>query len=281
MLCRPRAELAILPESFAAVSKGVAAAVCVHGPSGIGKTALVQQFLDQVPGDEAVVLRGRCYEHESVPYKALDGVMDSLSQYLGRLPRTEVATLVPPDALALSRLFPVMLHVEAVTTLPRLEPNSGSARPAAPRIFVVARAADPNGASPAAGPLHRRSALGGCGQRAPAEELLGRQSRHRSCGRLLPHGRNRVQAVSSTLLERAGSNSYKTLPLDPMTEDEARALIASLIPVDSPVSQAGKLEIVREAGGSPFFSWTRWRVRWSSTTPARSAGHIVEMIQGA
>ena len=54
------------------------------------------------------------------------------------------------------------------------------------------------------------------------------------------------------LLERAGSNGYTALPLEPMTEDEARALIASLIPVDSPVSQAEELEIVREAGGSPF-----------------------------
>ena len=42
-------QLAILTASFAAVSEGRAAAVCVHGPSGIGKTALVQQFLDQVP----------------------------------------------------------------------------------------------------------------------------------------------------------------------------------------------------------------------------------------
>ena len=79
-------QLAILTASFAAVSEGRAATVCVHGPSGIGKTALVQQFLDQVPhGDDAVVLRGRCYEHESVPYKALDGVIDSLSQHLGYL----------------------------------------------------------------------------------------------------------------------------------------------------------------------------------------------------
>ena len=39
------------------------------------------------------------------------------------------------------------------------------------------------------------------------------------------------------LLERAGSNGYTALPLEPMTEDEARALIASLIPVDSRVSR--------------------------------------------
>ncbi len=192
-------QLAILTASFAAVSEGRAAAVCIHGPSGIGKTALVQQFLDQVPGDDAVVLRGRCYEHESVPYKALDGVIDSLSQHLGRLRRTEAETLVPSDVLALSRLFPVMLHVESVATAPRLRAGDpGSARPAAPRILVVARAADPNGESPAAGPLHRRSALGGCGQRAPARGVTpAARAAIAPDGRVLPHGRNRVQAVSS------------------------------------------------------------------------------------
>ena len=91
-----RGELAILSASFAAVREGRATAVCVHGPSGIGKTALVQQFLDQLPhGDDTVVLRGRCYQHESVPYEALDGIIDSLSTYLRALPPAQAAALVP------------------------------------------------------------------------------------------------------------------------------------------------------------------------------------------
>ena len=64
-------------------ARAAPASVYVHGPSGIGKSALVRRFLDQLSASgDVVVLRGRCYEQESVPYKALDGVIDSLSHYL-------------------------------------------------------------------------------------------------------------------------------------------------------------------------------------------------------
>ena len=89
--------LAMLTASFGEVRMGRAAAVCVQGPSGIGKTALVQHFLDHMPsGADAVVLRGRCYHHESVPYEALDGIIDSLSAYLRALPAAQAAVTHPP-----------------------------------------------------------------------------------------------------------------------------------------------------------------------------------------
>ena len=80
-------------------------------PSGIGKSALVRRFLDQLSASgDVVILRGRCYEQETVPYKALDGVIDSLSGYLALAARErKPSALLPRDVLALSRLFPVML----------------------------------------------------------------------------------------------------------------------------------------------------------------------------
>ena len=65
------------------MSEGRTVVVFLHGPSGAGKTALLQSFLDErAERGDAVVLAGRCYERESVPYKAVD----SLIERAGTLP---------------------------------------------------------------------------------------------------------------------------------------------------------------------------------------------------
>ncbi len=111
-----RAEhLAALEEAYQTVTQGHAATVLIHGSSGIGKTALVQRFLRELRQREAVlVLEGRCYERESVPYKALDSVVDALTQYLKGFPLAEAAALLPDNTAALARLFPVLRRLEAV-----------------------------------------------------------------------------------------------------------------------------------------------------------------------
>ena len=96
--------------AYDAVKAGTAAAALIHGPSGIGKTALVQHFIDELQEREpgTVVLRGRCYEQESVPYKALDSLVDDLFRYAKRLSRLEVQAMVPTNIDILVRLFPVL-----------------------------------------------------------------------------------------------------------------------------------------------------------------------------
>jgi serine/threonine protein kinase len=90
----------------------------VHGPSGIGKSTLLRQFLDHLRSDGNVtVLEGRCYQREAVPYKALDAVIDDLAQQLRRWPEPDAAAVLPREAQALAQLFPVLGAVLALARL--------------------------------------------------------------------------------------------------------------------------------------------------------------------
>jgi hypothetical protein len=113
------AHMVALAEAYAATLDGSPIVAHVHGSSGMGKTLLVRRFLEML-GRDAVVLSGRCYERESVPYKALDSVVDALSRHLRRLPRHAVDAVLPLEIHALTRVFPVLHRVEAIANAPLL-----------------------------------------------------------------------------------------------------------------------------------------------------------------
>jgi tetratricopeptide (TPR) repeat protein len=113
------AECQRLQQAAAATRRGRPVVVMVHGLSGMGKTALVRRFLYQVSREPGtVVLSGKCSERESIPYKALDSVMDALCAYLRGLPPTDAVALMPRDPRAVSRLFPVLRSIPAMLEAP-------------------------------------------------------------------------------------------------------------------------------------------------------------------
>jgi serine/threonine protein kinase/tetratricopeptide (TPR) repeat protein len=116
-------QLRELADAFNVTRRGQTVTVYLHGSSGMGKTAVARHFLDQLRerNSDVVILEGRCYERESVPYKALDGVVDSLTKYLMSLPEAKAEALMPREVLALARLFPVMLQVDSVFNAPQRE----------------------------------------------------------------------------------------------------------------------------------------------------------------
>jgi hypothetical protein len=87
-------------------------AVVIRGESGIGKSALVREFCRTVlePAG-ALVLSGRCYERESVPYKAFDTIIDELGRHLASLPQDPVTGISRDEAAALLHVFPVLERV--------------------------------------------------------------------------------------------------------------------------------------------------------------------------
>jgi len=110
----------------------------IHGRSGMGKTRLALRFLENLRAREpTVVLKGRCYQQESVPYKAFDGVMDALTRYLRRLPDREAALLAPRNVRDLVRLFPVLGRVEVLAEASRRGPVVPNPQEAKRRAFAA------------------------------------------------------------------------------------------------------------------------------------------------
>ncbi len=107
------AQVAALTAAYERLEQNTTVAVHVRGRSGVGKTALAQRYLATLPA-HAMVLTGRCYEQESVPYKALDSIVDDLCRQLIRLTHTEAQAVIPADIAALARIFPVLERVDAV-----------------------------------------------------------------------------------------------------------------------------------------------------------------------
>ncbi|MFV8753109.1 protein kinase domain-containing protein [Nannocystaceae bacterium ST9] len=121
-----KAELAELDKALRDVRSG-ASAVTVHvrGASGHGKSALIAQFLTNVRnGGDALVLRGRCLERESVPYKGVDAVVDALSAHLRRRTELDAASFRPRHLAPLAQIFPVLSDLWSLKGSPvkRFEP---------------------------------------------------------------------------------------------------------------------------------------------------------------
>lgn len=132
--------LAALSNAFERVRGGRATVVHVCGASGMGKSALARHFLDRLAiRDEVIILRGRCYEREAVPYKAVDNLIDSLSRYLLRLPEHRAAELLPRDVHSLVRLFPVLGRVHAVLSAPRRDTPPPDVQELRRRAFTALR----------------------------------------------------------------------------------------------------------------------------------------------
>ncbi|HEY5952586.1 MAG TPA: serine/threonine-protein kinase, partial [Kofleriaceae bacterium] len=89
-------ELAQLRNAYAEAVDGKPLTLLVEGESGLGKSALAQQFIVQLDSS-ALAFSGRCYERESVPYKALDDIVDAISRFLFALDDDEVTQYIPKE----------------------------------------------------------------------------------------------------------------------------------------------------------------------------------------
>ncbi len=255
------AELRDLERALGDVRAGSAVLALVHGRSGMGKSALVHHFADEL-GCDVVVLSGRCYERESVPYKAFDSLVDGLATHLRLLPRDEVRALLPRDVSELACLFPALLRVESVC-LPR-DDGGRTQRERLARAYAALR-----------------ELLGAIARRAPLVLTIddlqwGDADSARLLEALLsPPSPPAVLIIGTYRAEEAEPSphlrdivglaafSVSLLPLDAAeTEELARSLLSADAGDGGAAARARAIS--REAGGIPFF--VSELARWSSDT---------------
>jgi hypothetical protein len=250
-----KSELAQLDAVYEQTLTGRAGVALVHGPSGIGKTALVERFVHGKQASGALVLRGRCRERESMGYKAVDGLIDDLVLLLSSMDPGEAKELFPGNTAELTTLFPALLGAEVVprTAGDALEtPDQAVVRQRAIVAFcdLFARLRvraplvlwiDDLQWSDGESALLLGRLLGG---QEPVPVLLVASYRGDSRGPLL-----------DALLD---GTAYSLPPaadisLGPLEAEEAERLASQLIPRDAPQAAALARTIGRDAAGHPLF----------------------------
>lgn len=246
-------ELRELRAGLADLQAGRPATTYVHGQSGIGKTHLVERFLDECAAlPDLVLLRGRCYEQESVPYKALDSVVDSLSTYLGGLPGAECAALLPGDAHILAQIFPVLRSIEVEAAAFGREPEIPDPQELRRRAAAALR--------------ELLTRIGDCRRLViyiddlqwgdlDSGLLLNELLHPPNAPTLLLIGSYRTEYAASspclqTLLQGALGGAARQIALRPLDGPEAHQLAARLL---GPAGAADAGRIVAETGGNPYF----------------------------
>ncbi len=126
------AEVGLLRNAFDDARHGRPVNVFVRGDSGCGKTALINQVLNRIADrGDAMVLRGRCFEQESVPYKGFDELLDGVVRVLETWEPHQLSRVLPEHIGELAQAFPVLRRI-----VPEAATGPAAADPVAAREII-------------------------------------------------------------------------------------------------------------------------------------------------
>ncbi len=240
-------------------SRRKAVTLLVRGESGIGKSCMVRHFTDGVTsqGRDVLLLQGRCYERESVPYKAFDGVVDAIARFLARLPSSAVERFLPTRPARLLQLFPILRRVEAIAQAPGnddavLDPHEIRSRAFSAMRELIARIAD----------AHRLIVLIDDLQWADADSfaLLYEILRPPEEPSFLLLGTVREASSEASMAAVPDHDPTTLLPGDirridlaRLPRDDARTLVSKLVQRIAPEMPISAETLAEEADGHPLF----------------------------
>jgi serine/threonine protein kinase len=233
-------ELGALLEAFRESRTSGAMTVSITGESGVGKTALVRHFIDHAVTSDTVVLAGRCYEREFVPYKAFDGILDALTGFLLRTPRSDV--LLPRHVKMLAQIFPVLATVPAIADAPAISPEQLDPLELRGRAFAALR-----------------ELLARIADRVPLVltiddfQWADPDSLSLLTELLRPPDAPRLLLVVTARGEVSLPGGVRSLSLQPLSPDEGRALAMDLVKRWAPRGIIDAQAIATEASGHPLF----------------------------
>jgi hypothetical protein len=251
-------ELAALAAAYGRSCAGSFAPVVIEGTSGVGKTSLVEHFVEGLDGRQPrpLVLTGRCSARESVPFKALDEAIDAVARHLASLPETERRQLFPPEIALLARSFPSLAGLT-----PSLADDSEPSQSAAQRDVMFSAL---------------RALMGSLAARGPVvlvtEDMQWADADSLAALAAVLEPRPPILFICTLRTRDSESLSLPTwlaqmprLRLAGLAPSEGEALAASLLEGDASIDQGAVARaIARDADGMPLFidvltSWARER----------------------
>jgi len=259
-----------LRDAFQDARQGRVTAVFVRGDSGCGKTALVNEVLDRIAADgDALILRGRCYEQESVPYKGFDELLDRVVRILETWEPDRLRRLLPAHIGQLAQAFPVLRRLTPgypAETVPSDPVEARRVVRAALRALLRALAAG----TPLVlfvDDLH----WGDVDTAGLLMELLRPPSA--AAMLIVCAFRNQPSRCLEALarLPLDAGLDRREIEVGPLGHEESRRLASALLPEGATHAQWAEW-IARESGGNPFFVQVLTRFAMRGATPGPLPG---------
>jgi len=264
-----------LSKAFQSVRGGRTVIALVGGAAGLGKSALVREFVKEVRRTDSVTtLKGACFEWESLSYKALDGVMDNMTRVLRRMSNRQMRELGSRELAHLAELFPALSRVDPLD-LQSFDTSQASPEEKLPAAFrgfaglmeVLARN------EPVI--VHIDDVQWGDAESAVFLGSFLQRSRHMSVLVLLAYRSDVRSLFLETLVPmlQSAECDVRAVDLEPLTPEQTVEVAAGLMGADP--GDPAVLSVTRSSEGNP--GHLRTLIRQRTDAAQRAEGDSAEL----